>query len=201
MENRERAADTACLTGKENTEFSAKDLAICALFTTLTAVGAYIRIPIPVLPFTLQVLFVFLAGLLLGSRKGIISVGVYVLLGLAGVPVFTEGGGFWYILKPSFGYLIGFALGAYAVGKLTERMGRLAVWKLIGVNFIGLLIIYATGMAYYYGICNYVINMPISVGTLVLYCFILVVPGDIFLCVLAAVVAKRVKPVLRSMGY
>lgn len=201
MENTKKTTDTPGLTQGENTKFSARDLAVCALFTTLTAVGAYIKIPIPVLPFTLQFLFVLLAGLLLGSKRGAVSVGVYVLLGLSGVPVFTEGGGFWYILKPSFGYLIGFIAAAYVMGKLAENMDNLAFWKLIGISLIGLFIVYGAGMAYYYVICNYVIQTPIGVGTLFLYCFVLIVPGDIFLCVLAALVTKRIKPVLRNMGY
>ena len=60
-----------------------KNLAYCALFTALIAVGAFIRVPVPVVPFTLQYLFTMLAGLLLGPRLGTIAVGTYVLLGLA----------------------------------------------------------------------------------------------------------------------
>ncbi len=127
--------------------------------------------------------------------------GVYVLLGLSGVPVFTEGGGFWYILKPSFGYLLGFILAAYVTGKMSEHMEGLSFWKLMGICLVGLLIVYGAGMVYYYAICNYVIHTPIGVGTLFLYCFVLIVPGDIFLCVLSALVTKRIKPVLRTMGY
>lgn len=201
MEKTKKTTEQAHISGRGNTKFGARDLAVCALFTTLTAVGAYIKIPIPVLPFTLQFLFVLLAGLLLGSKKGAASVGVYVLLGLSGVPVFTEGGGFWYILKPSFGYLLGFILAAYVTGKLAEHMEGLAFWKLIGISLTGLLIVYGAGMVYYYAICNYVIHTPISVGTLFLYCFVLIVPGDIFLCVLSALLTKRIKPVLKNMGY
>ena len=80
-----------------------KTLIYCSLFTALIAVGAFIKIPVPVVPFTLQYLFTMLAGLLLGSRKGTLSVVAYMLLGLAGLPIFSEGGGFWYVLKPSFG--------------------------------------------------------------------------------------------------
>ncbi|MDY4173184.1 MAG: biotin transporter BioY, partial [Evtepia sp.] len=94
-----------------------RDLIQCSLFTALIAVGAFLRIPIPVLPFTLQFLFTTLAGLLLGPRQGTISVAAYLLLGLAGLPIFTEGGGFWYVLKPSFGYLIGFCVGTYLTGR------------------------------------------------------------------------------------
>ena len=65
---------------------------------------SFIRIPVPLVPFTLQITFTTLAGLLLGSKKGAISVAVYVLMGLIGIPVFTQGGGFSYVLKPSFGF-------------------------------------------------------------------------------------------------
>ena len=66
---------------------------LCAIFTALIAIGAFIRIPVPVVPFTLQFLFTTLAGVLLGSRLGALSVTIYIVLGLMGVPVFAEGGG------------------------------------------------------------------------------------------------------------
>lgn len=147
-------------------------------------------------PFTLQFLFTTLAGLLLGSKLGTISVVAYTLLGLAGLPIFSEGGGIWYIFKPSFGYIIGFCIGTYVTGLIAEKMKEKMIRGYITANFTGLLIIYALGMAYYYVICNYVINTPIAVGPLFLYCFILAVPGDICLCILAAIMVKRVKPIL-----
>ena len=61
-----------------------KSMIYCGLFTALIAAGAFIKIPVPVVPFTLQYLFTMLAGLFLGSRKGMISVVAYMLLGLAG---------------------------------------------------------------------------------------------------------------------
>ncbi|MGN0483068.1 MAG: biotin transporter BioY [Lachnospiraceae bacterium] len=178
-----------------------RDLILCALFTTLTAVGAFIKIPIPVCPFTLQFLFTMMAGLLLGSKKGACSVGVYVLLGLTGLPVFTEGGGIWYIFKPSFGYLIGFVIAAFVTGYFAEHLKRWTIGGILAANFIGMAIVYITGMAYYYVICNYVINTPIGIGPLFLYCFILAAPGDVCLCILAAFIAKRLKPILRKAGY
>ena len=68
-----------------------KGVIYCGLFTALIAVGAFIKIPIPVVPFTLQYLFTMLAGLLLGSRLGTVSVLSYMLLGLAGLPIFFGG--------------------------------------------------------------------------------------------------------------
>ena len=181
-------------------KISTQDMVLCGVFTTLIAVGAFIKVPIPVVPFTLQFLFTMLAGLLLGGRKGALSVGVYILLGLVGLPVFAEGGGFWYILKPSFGYLLGFMLAAYVTGRMVERKGRLTTGWVMAVNFLGLFIVYAAGMIYYYVICNYVIDTPIAIGPLFLYCFVLAVPGDICLCILAAILTIRVRPVFQKMA-
>ena len=179
---------------------STQELVLGGVFTTLIAVGAFIKIPVPVVPFTLQFLFTMLAGLLLGGRRGAMSVGVYILLGLIGLPIFAEGGGFWYILKPSFGYLLGFMLAAYVTGRMVERRARLSTGWVTAVNFLGLFIVYAAGMIYYYVICNYVIDTPIALGPLFLYCFVLAVPGDICLCFLAAELARRLKPALGRMG-
>lgn len=67
-----------------------RDLVLFALFTALIAIGAFIRIPVPFCPFTLQLLFTTLAGAILGGRRGAASVSVYVLLGLVGVPVLRQ---------------------------------------------------------------------------------------------------------------
>lgn len=176
-----------------------RQLTLCSLFTALIAVGAFIKIPVPVVPFTLQFLFTMLAGLLLGPRLGTISVAAYAALGLAGLPIFSEGGGFWYIFKPSFGYILGFIAATYVTGTLAERMKQASIPGYLAANFSGLLIVYGVGMVYYYIICNYIINTPIALWPLFLYCFILAVPGDICLCVLAAVVVKRMKPALRAI--
>lgn len=175
-----------------------KDMILSALFTALIAVGTFIKIPIPVVPFTLQYLFTMLAGLLLGSRLGALSVAMYAALGLIGLPIFAEGGGIWYIFKPSFGYIIGFIIGAYVTGKMTEKSDNPSFGRILAANFAGLLIVYAVGMIYYYFIGNYVADMPIGIGALFLYCFVLAVPGDICLCFLAAFLAKRLKPILSN---
>lgn len=68
-----------------------KQMILCGMFVALTAAGALIRIPIPVVPFTLQFLFTTLAGLLLGGRLGGMAVCIYICLGLAGLPIFAQG--------------------------------------------------------------------------------------------------------------
>ena len=80
---------------------------LTALFAALTAVGAFLKIPVGTISFTLQVFFTCMAGVLLGPYWGALSQIIYVALGLMGVPIFTEGGGLMYVTVPTFGFLLG----------------------------------------------------------------------------------------------
>ena len=166
------------------------------LFTALIAVGAFIRVPVPVCPFTLQFLFTTLAGLLLGARHGAAAAFIYVLLGLAGLPIFTSGGGIGYVLQPTFGYLIGFILGAYVTGVIAHS-GVLSMKRLLCACFAGLLAVYALGMLYYFAASRLWLGEPIRLWPLFLYCFLLAVPGDIALCIISAVLGKRLIPLTK----
>lgn len=174
------------------------NLIMCSLFAALIVVGAYIRIPVPVVPFTLQLLFTMMAGLLLGGRWGAISVCVYIVAGLVGLPVFTDGGGIAYIFKPTFGYIIGFAVAAYVTGYIAHKTERPGYGRLLTANFIGLAIVYGFGMVYYYFIQLLYLDSPIGLWPLFFYCFLLAVPGDIVLCILGAVLAKRLIPIVKQ---
>ncbi|MFA9380886.1 MAG: biotin transporter BioY [Acetanaerobacterium sp.] len=178
--------------------FKTKDMILCALLTGMIAVGAFIRIPIPVVPFTLQFLFTMLAGLLMGGKLGAVCVLAYITLGLMGLPIFAEGGGFAYVLKPSFGYIIGFCVGAYVTGVIANKTARPSYKRLLAANFSGLLIVYAFGMSYYWLMSTYYLGTGIGLWPLFLYCFVLAVPGDIALCILSAALAKRLIPFVRK---
>ena len=164
-----------------------RQLTMTALFVALIAVGAFIRVPLPNCPFTLQILFTTLAGIVLGSRLGAASVGIYIVLGLIGVPIFTSGGGPGYILQPTFGYLIGFMVGAYAVGRIAESMERL-----LAGSILNLFIVYGLGMIYLYFIMNLYLGKPIGVEAVIITCFLIPVGPDIFLCAVAASLGKRI---------
>lgn len=176
----------------------AKDLVLCAFFTALIATGAFIKIPIPVVPFTLQFLFTNLAGLLLGKRLGFFSVAAYIVIGLCGLPIFTSGGGPGYLLSPTFGYIIGFMLGAWIAGYIVEKSKLTGFKTYLTAGFFNLAVVYLTGMVYYYFISNYYMKSPIGIGALFLYCFVLAVPGDVVLCFLSASLAKQVLPLLKK---
>jgi biotin transport system substrate-specific component len=116
-----------------------------SLFSALTAAGAFIKIPVPFVPMTLQTLLVYLAGLFLGPAGGAVSQVVYVTLGLAGLPIFSGGGGIAYIFSPTFGYLIGFIPAAAVAGFLSKRGGY--IWPACGV--VGAIaVIYLFGVPY-----------------------------------------------------
>ena len=176
---------------------SVTNFVYCGIFTVLIIVGAYIKVPISVVPFTLQFFFTSMAGLLLGSKLGAISVMIYALLGLLGLPVFSTGGGIAYIIVPSFGYIIGFILGTYITGKIVERKGNYSIITCVIANMVGLVVVYAVGMVYYFIISNFVLGIPIGVWHLFLYCFLLAVPGDFCLCILSASLAKRLVPFVK----
>ena len=105
-----------------------KELTTCALFAALIAIGAFIKVDIPLpmytMHFTFQWFFVLMAGFLLGAKLATVSVIVYLSIGLVGVPVFAAGGGPAYIFRPGFGFLLGFVLAAFVIGTITEKVGK-----------------------------------------------------------------------------
>ena len=149
--------------------------------------------------FTMQFLFVLLAGFLLGARRGAICVGIYLAVGLSGIPVFAAGGGPAYLIRPTFGFLLGFVFAAWITGKavLPSPGSRYCLGSV--QCFWGMMAYYVSGMVYFYGISNYVIHMPISWKLVVINCFLITVVEDFLLCVMAAFLAKRIRALAGDM--
>lgn len=180
-----------------------KELVLCGMFTALIATGAFIKISIPVQPFpmhfTLQFFFVLLAGFVLGGKLGCVSVCSYLVVGLVGVPVFAAGGGLGYLVRPTFGFLLGFAFAAFVAGKIARKLHAHAFLPLLFSAFCGMMVMYLSGMVYFYMISNYVISMPVTWGIVIVNCFLLTVGGDFILCILASLLAVRLLPMLQKM--
>jgi len=125
---------------------STRDLAVGALFAAMIAAGALVTLPmIGPVPFTLQVLFVLLAGLVLGARLGALSVLAYVIAGLA-APVYAQGAsGPGALFGPAGGYLVGFVVAAFLVGVLAERWRPRRFVPLLSIAIVGLVPIYVIG--------------------------------------------------------
>lgn len=172
----------------------------CAIFVAFITAGAYMRIPIPVVPFTLQFLFTNLAGLILGDKLGASAVGAYVGGGLLGLPLFVGGGGLGYVMQPTFGYLLGFIAGAWLAGHIADGAKERTFRLLLLASFANLAVVYAFGMVWYSLISDYYLSAPIGIWSLFVYCFALAVPGDAVLCFVSAVIARRLIPVLNLGG-
>lgn len=187
----------------ENTRVNTLDLTLCGFFAALIAIGAFIRIEIPVEPyamhFTMQWFVVLTAGLLLGRKRAAMSVCVYLVIGLVGVPVFASGGGPAYLIRPTFGFLLGFALAAYIMGLMMERKEKPSfLWTLLA-SMAGLIAYYAVGILYFYFISNYVINVPVGWGLVMINCCLLTIFQDALLCVLAVLVSRRLSGVFKKL--
>lgn len=180
-------------------QLNTRDMVLSAMFIALITIGAFIKVPVPNMPFTLQFLFTNLAGIILGANLGGLSVLIYVLAGLIGIPVFTTGGGPGYIFYPTFGFLIGFILGTYISGKFLENR-EFNKKNIFLASIINLLIVYLLGMIHYYFISNFYSDSPIGVGALFLYCFVLAAPGDLFLCFISASVGQKVNSAIKNLN-
>lgn len=166
-------------------------LTVVSLFASLTSIGAFLKIPLPIVPFTLQILFVYLAGCLLGSKKGMLSQVLYVGIGLIGIPVFASGGGPEYVLKPTFGYLIGFVVAAFVIGFIIEKTNMPTLKHFITANIIGLVIVYVFGVIYLYISLNTWIGSPTSFKAVVMMGFVYSILQDLILAFFGAILAKR----------
>jgi len=174
---------------------SVRDMVLCALFAALIAAGAFIRIPVPYVPFSLQFLFTNLAGLLLGKKRGLIAVCLYIFIGLSGIPVFTQGGGPGYIFQPSFGYIIGFAFGTYLTGLIAERGGH-SFRSAVFAGFAGFAVMFLFGLIHLYLIVNFYLANPIGLWKTLLIGFLPFAPGDTLLVIVSAFFVKRLGPVV-----
>ncbi|HOP46616.1 MAG TPA: biotin transporter BioY [Desulfobacteraceae bacterium] len=126
---------------------SLRGMIYAAMFGAVTAVGAFIIIPIPPVPITLQTLFTALSGALLGGRLGALSQVIYVLLGIIGLPVFAGGkAGLGVLFGPTGGYLIGFIVGSYVIGKIIEIKKDAGIFLIAISMIIGFLVLYAIGI-------------------------------------------------------
>lgn len=175
----------------------AAELAKCAIFVVLMIVSAFIKIPFPLVPLTFQTVVAVLAGLLLGALYGTAAVGVYIFMGLIGLPVFTSGGGFAYVVQPTFGYILGFAAAAFVAGALCGR-GKAAQITLRGAllaSIAGFLVNYIVGVPYFLLIWHFYMHNGGVWQAAVTYNLIYM-PKDLALCLLAGFLAWRVRPLL-----
>ena len=155
---------------------------LTALFCALIIAGTFIRIPIPPVPVTLQTLFVYLAVLILGPLEGTLCLSVYLFLGLAGLPVFTAGGGPAALFGPTGGFLFAMLLGAPLAGLIAFISGNRPRWWLDALALLlYTFLIYLGGTLWF------------MTQTLAVTCLPFL-PGDALKIVLAVILSGRLRP-------
>ena len=171
-----------------------KDLAIMAFFAALTAICSQIQIPLPYIPINLALFSVHLCGILLGSKRAVLSQSVYLLLGLIGLPVFAGfKGGPGVLFGKTGGYIIGYLLCAFIDGLIAgkeEGFPRMILQMLAGTFF-----------CYLFGTIWFMFLTKMSLALSFSYCVIPFIPGDIIKIVLAALLGRRLAPQLRHYQF
>ena len=162
-----------------------------ASFIIMTALGAYVRIPLPFtpVPITLQTFFVLLCGAMLGRKLGVFAQLSYVALGAFGAPLFQGyGAGLSHLLGPTGGYLIGFIAASFLVGTLLEnKPGSSRFFRILFAMSCGLFAIYACGIAWLkmgYGVS---FTKAVHIG------FMPFVPGAVIKLIAASWVYSKIK--------
>ena len=165
----------------------------------VTAVAAQIAIPLPFsgVPFTMQVLAVVLSGLLLGPRYGALAMGIYLLVGAVGVPVFAQfQGGLGILLGPTGGYLVSYPVAAALAGLAAHAAANAVRRRALAFSFAagtaGLLVIYAFGMTWLMVVSQLPFAVALAQGVLPFVVFDLIKVG------LAALVAVAAAPAIAA---
>ena len=170
-----------------------RQMTLISLFAALTAVGAFISIPIYPVPLTLQTLFTLLAAMTLGSAMGALSQIIYVLLGIVGLPVFSGfKAGIGILFGPTGGFLFGFIISAYVIGRIIEAKKEKNFFYYLLAGLIGTLIIYIIGVTQLSLVTDMGIKKALMVGMLPF------LPGDILKIIAASFIASKLKLVAPS---
>lgn len=167
-----------------------RDLILTALFAALTAIGAFLRIPVGASSFTLQNFFCVMAGLVLGAKYGALSQAVYVLLGLAGVPVFTTGGGLMYVFQPTFGFLLALIPAAWIVGWMTRK--GTGFRQVLAAGAVGMAVIYVIGLPYMHLILTVYLSKEWTLWQTVRGGMLIFLPWDALKAVAAAWLGSQI---------
>ena len=178
--------------------FRTLDLTYIALFAVLMAVCAWISTPkTPIsVPFTLQTFAVFAALTILGGRRGLWAVLVYLLMGLVGLPVFTGfQGGPGVLLGTTGGYIIGFVGSALVYWLVTARLGNRPAVMVCGC-LLGMLVYYTFGTAWFLALYT-ATKGPISLAAALAACVVPFIVPDLLKMALAVLLARRVGKYLR----
>ena len=167
-------------------------MTLCALFAAITAVLSQIVIPIGPVPINLASFAVFLAGALLGSRLGALSLAVWAALGIVGAPVFSSmRSGLGTLAGPTGGFIAGFIPAAFLIGLIIEKANKNnKAYLHVAAMLVGALTYFALGTIWF------VLSTNTGLYESLTICVFPFIPGDILKLVAATILAQRLRPLL-----
>ena len=180
---------------------------LSAFFAVLTAVGGILSIPMPLVPFTMQTFFVLMSGLFLGPKYGPLSQGLYIMMGLIGIPVLAGGaGGLQHVFSPTFGFLVAFVPASWVAGSLVSLMkpardkSVMPYVKYVLACLVATVALYAVGLPSFYFNLRYVLKTPVTIARVLEIALLPFVIPDLIKAVVAGGLACRVISALRDAG-
>jgi len=178
----------------ETSKISTRDLCMIGLWTAVIVIMAQITIPMPMgVPMTMQTFAITLAAIVLGSKKGAIATGIYVLLGAIGIPVFAGlTGGFSYIVGPTGGFIISFPIMAFIIGLGVEKKKNKALFIILII--VGTIVNYIVGVMMFCGITGNDVMMGITA------CVLPFIPTAIIKAVVATIMGLQIRTRLVKMA-
>lgn len=167
--------------------FTVKDMVLCAMLAALTGVFSQIGVPIGEIPINLALFSVYLAGGILGSYKGAVSMVVYILTGAVGIPVFANfRGGLSVLAGPTGGYILGYIFAALVVGMVSTYWGD-RPWQL-AIGITG-----GSALCYLFGTVWFILLTGKGLAAALGACVIPFLPGEALKILSAAILVPKLK--------
>lgn len=176
-----------------------KNLTLTAILLAILIICSQLALPIGPVPITLQTLAVMMIGYLLSPRNALLATTIYLVMGLAGLPVFSAfSGGLQYVLMPSFGFALSFIPASYLQAKYLEKQSNPEVKQFILAGLINFSITYLIGLTYMTGILNLYMNRQLNFVGILMAGFIPFLFGDILKLIVSITLAKKIIPLIES---
>ena len=168
-----------------------KDMTLIAVFVAFITVCSFIRIPFGTIPFTLQTLGVFVTAGIIGARRGTVSIIVYILLGVIGVPVFGGKGGPGVLAGPTGGYITGFIFTALIIGVTADLIKKYNQGIRYAITIASMIL--GDAVCFVIGTIQFMKVMDVNFATAIAYCVTPFIIPDLVKIVIATVFVEKIK--------
>ena len=180
-------------------KFSVKDMVLCALFAAICCVCSIITIPTGIVPVTLGTFGIMVTAMILGTKRGIISVALFIILGIIGLPVFSGmNGGFGVLAGPTGGYIYSYLLMVPIIGMASKCLNKTlssGMFTMLGC-IASIFVCYLVGTVHFMIVMN-VAGKPMGILAALGACVFPFIPFDLIKAVLAIIIAPRLKPLCK----